>query len=239
MSSSQRPPIVLVHGAANSSIVWKFWRQELEALDWSTHAVDLRGHGADSTIDLSTVSMADYADDVVEAITRLGRAPILMGWSMGGLVAMMVAAGGQAVGYVGLAPSLPATSVDESLPLRTWTFGPEEYGITSREISDQPMMPDLDAEERTIALSSLGLESRLARDERKRGIVITDLPCPALIVTGELDTEWPRERYADLHLPADRLGVKAASHWGLVLNRRAIARAMPVVSDWLANLARD
>jgi hypothetical protein len=73
--------------------------------------------------------------------------------------------------------------------------------------------------------------SRLARDERKRGIVIGHLPCPLLIVTGELDTSWPRERYAGLELLAGYVAVEACSHWGLVLNRRALSRLVPIVSD--------
>ena len=94
-------------------------------------------------------------------------------------------------------------------------------------------MPDLDAAERQIALSSLGHESRLARDERQQGIVLERLPCPLLLVTGTLDRNWPAERYADFLLPADRLSVPDASHWGLVLNRRALASAVPTILDWL------
>ena len=113
--------------------------------------------------------------------------------------------------------------------LRVGEFGPEEYGITSRDPDEQPAMTDLDREERLIALGSLGRESRYARDERQRGIVVTSLPCPLLIVTGTDDRQWPRERYAGLHLPAEHLVAEGASHWGLVLNRRALATTIPAV----------
>jgi hypothetical protein len=53
-------------------------------------------------------------------------------------------------------------------------------------------MADLDRDERVVALESLGLESRMARDERKAGIVIAAAPCPMLVVTGTADTQWPR-----------------------------------------------
>jgi len=39
-------------------------------------------------------------------------------------------------------------------------------------------MPDLDREERLVALSSLGPESLLARDDRQAGIMLGPLPCP-------------------------------------------------------------
>ena len=94
-------------------------------------------------------------------------------------------------------------------------------------------MPDLDLEERRIALASLAKESRHARDERKRGIVIQSLPCPLLIVNGEKDTAWPSHLYDNLWLKADRLSVPGASHWGLVLNRRALSSVIPQVCSWL------
>jgi hypothetical protein len=85
---------------------------------------------------------------------------------MGGLVALIVAATGVAGACVGLAPSTPVRQLKTSVALRTGEFGGEEYGITSRDPDEQPAMPDLDREERLIALASLGRESRLARDER-------------------------------------------------------------------------
>lgn len=230
---SQHPPIVLVHGAANSAAVWAFWQRELAARGWASYAIDLRGHGASGAVDLSNASMEDYAGDVRGLVRQLTPRPIVMGWSMGGLVALMAATTGDAAACVALAPSSPARTRDASIPLRPCVFGPEEYGITSRGADDQPAMPDLDREERAVALVSLGPESRLARDGRKAGIVIESLPCPLLIVTGAEDRLWPRATYDGLWLPAERIDIAGASHWGLVLNRRALAQAVPAVVGWL------
>jgi pimeloyl-ACP methyl ester carboxylesterase len=153
---------------------------------------------------------------------------------MGGLVAMMAAARSNAVACVGLAPSIPKRTTDSSVALRTGEFGPEDYGITSRDINHQPAMPDLDHDERRIALDSLGSESRRARDERKAGIVIEALRCPLLIVTGGTDRQFPPEQYDDFPLAAERVCIDGASHWGLVLSRRALAGAVPAVLGWLA-----
>ena len=112
-------------------------------------------------------------------------------------------------------------------------FGPEEYGIASRDPNDQPAMPDLDLDERNVALASLAPESRLARDERKAGIVIESLPCPLLIATGAADANWPRSAYDGLWLQADYIEVEAASHWGLVLNHRALGTLAPRIVSWM------
>jgi pimeloyl-ACP methyl ester carboxylesterase len=235
--ASDRPPVVLVHGAANSAGVWRFWQAALAERGWPSYAVDLRGHGRSTPCDLSRASMRDYAGDVASVVEQLATTPVVVGWSMGGLIAMMVAARREAVACVGLAPSTPARAVDPSVELRSGEFGPEEYGITSDDPADQPAMPDLDYQERETALASLGRESRLARDERKAGVVIEALPCPLLIVTGSADAQWPRSQYDGLWLQADFVEVEGASHWGLVLSRRALAQAAPAVVAWLEGAA--
>jgi pimeloyl-ACP methyl ester carboxylesterase len=232
--SIDRPSIILVHGAANSGTVWRFWQRHLVEHGWATYAIDLRGHGRSAAVDLSHTTMGDYAADVRVLARQFRRPPIVMGWSMGGLVAMLAAVDGGAAACVALAPSTPARQCDASVVLRTEEFGAEEYGITSDDPETQPTMPDLDRQERLIALASLSRESRLARDERQAGIVIEALPCPLLLVTGTADRAWPRERYADLWLKADDLSVAGASHWGLVLNRRALTMMVPAVVQWMA-----
>jgi pimeloyl-ACP methyl ester carboxylesterase len=232
--TTDAPPLILVHGAANAAAVWSVWQQRLADAGWASYALDLRGHGRSAPLDLSHISMHDYAADVRALAAQLKRPPVLMGWSMGGLVAMMTAADGGASACVALAPSMPARSRDTHMTLRTGEFGPEEYGVSDRNPDHQPAMPDLDRDERVIALSSLGKESRLARDERQAGVVIEAIRCPLLIVTGTTDTQWPRERYHHLWLKADYLSVEGASHWGLVLNRRALVTTIPAVLRWLA-----
>ncbi len=230
---SAYPPIVLIHGAANSASVWAYWQPALAQAGFASYAVNLRGHGPEEDDDLSNTSMHDYADDVRSCVEQLDSKPVVMGWSMGGLVAMMIASAGEATVCIGLAPSTPTRELDASRDIRRGEFGPEEYGITSDDPEDQPAMPDLDVEERQIALASLGRESRRARDERKAGIVIESLPCPLLIVTGSNDHQWPASAYDGLWLDAAYREIESASHWGLVLSRGALAETLPLVTDWV------
>jgi pimeloyl-ACP methyl ester carboxylesterase len=234
-----RPPIVLVHGAANSAAVWTFWQRMLAERGWASYAVDLRGHGASTPCDLSRTTMQDYTDDVVSVARTFTQPPIFLGWSMGGLVAMMAAAECGARAVVGLAPSTPAAARNPDKVIQHGEFGPEEYGITPDDADEQPAMPDLDREERAIALASLGRESRWARGERAAGIVIECMPCALLIVTGTADRQWPRERYDGMPLPSEHLRADGSSHWGLVLNRRTLATLVPRVIEWIERRAQD
>ena len=234
LNLSNRPPVLLVHGAANSAVVWRFWQQSLAHRGWASYAVDLRGHGKSSG-SVDGVLMSDYADDVTAIAQDLAEMPVVMGWSMGGLVAIILATRGLARACVGLAPSAPAAVRDDSVQIRNGVFGPEEYGITSENPAEQPAMADLDMEERLIALESASRESRAARDDRKAGIVIGSVSCPILVVTGSEDRDWPRSAYDDMNLPTEYLESRGSSHWGLVLNRRLLPELSSRVTDWLVS----
>lgn len=229
-SVALRPSFVLVHGAANSGSVWSHWQRALATHGFASYAIDLRGHGASDPVDLSRTSMHDYAADVAKLMRQLSSPPIVIGWSMGGLAAMLAVQHASARAFVGLAPSTPATKRDASKPLREGVFGIEEYGITDFDPdAEQPAMFDLDRDERAIALASRSQESRYARDERAAGVVVGTIDCPALIVTSTGDSQWPRSRYDGMPLPVEHMSVDGASHWGLVLNRRVLADLVPRV----------
>ena len=81
------PAVVFVHGAACNR---RFWRQQVPRFS-SAHrvvAVDLRGHGeSDAPSERYTVRL--FAEDLASTCTRLGiESPVVIGHSLGGLVAL-------------------------------------------------------------------------------------------------------------------------------------------------------
>ena len=231
-----------MHGAANSAGVWRFWRERLEAAGYTTRAPDLRGHGAAPCADLARVSMADYVADVAAAVRGLSRPPVLVGWSMGGLLALMYGAVAPTLGVLALGPSTPGSLLEApaSRQPAPGLLGPETYGITDRTSVSQPAMPDLDPEEIGVALASLGPESAFARQERRRGVWFDPRGStgPVLIAAGERDESFPPAacRRVARFLNAGYAEFPGASHWGLVLNRRALDAAWPEISGWLERL---
>lgn len=237
-----RPAVVLVHGAANSAGVWRFWRERLEAHGFPTRAPDLRGHGTAPCDDLGQVSMADYVADVQAVVATLPAPPVLVGWSMGALVALMYGAVAPTLGVLALAPSTPGPLLEApaAQPPAAGVYGPEAYGITSVTSPDQPAMPDLDAEEVAIALASLGSESVFARQERRCGVWFhpRGFVGGVLVAAGERDELFPPSacRRVARFLNAEYLEISGASHWGLVLNRRALDAAWPAILAWFERL---
>ena len=85
-----KPPLVLLHGLMASGACWSPLARSLEA-DYDVVMPDARGHGK-SSAPPQRYRYEDHASDVIELIRGLGlSAPILLGHSMGGMTAAVVA----------------------------------------------------------------------------------------------------------------------------------------------------
>jgi pimeloyl-ACP methyl ester carboxylesterase len=101
------PPLLFVHGYFGLAIVFERMMQCLSAKGHRCVAIDLRGHGASAlTGDLGKVSIHEYADDV-DRVARLLGDPVIVGHSMGGLLAQLAAVRGVAKGIVLMSPAPP------------------------------------------------------------------------------------------------------------------------------------
>jgi pimeloyl-ACP methyl ester carboxylesterase len=101
------PPFLFVHGYFGLAIAFERMMECLTAKGHRCVAIDLRGHGDSSlTGNLGKVSIRDYADDV-ERVARFLGDPVIVGHSMGGLLAQIAAVRGVAKGLVLMSPAPP------------------------------------------------------------------------------------------------------------------------------------
>lgn len=99
----------MIHGAFCGPWSFDAFRNPFEAAGYKVHAPVLRhhDHGRAPPPALGRVSLTDYAADLEKLIHGLDQTPVLIGHSMGGLLAQMLAAKGLARACVLLAPSAP------------------------------------------------------------------------------------------------------------------------------------
>ncbi len=90
----QRPTTVLVHGLDSCRETWAGVLADLTRAGYPAIAVDLRGHGESPMGDPAEFGPESLAADVIAAIEARGIPPpvVLVGHSMGGRVAMQIAA---------------------------------------------------------------------------------------------------------------------------------------------------
>lgn len=112
---SQRPPIVFIHGAFVTHQTWAGWIEEFAKQGWASVAASMRGRLGVGPARAAGVTIKDYVADTLKVIDTLDQMPIVIGHSMGGLVAQKIAELGKCRAAVLLssAPSgmLPAQPV--------------------------------------------------------------------------------------------------------------------------------
>jgi pimeloyl-ACP methyl ester carboxylesterase len=84
-------PLLFVHGLFAAGWMFERWMTYFAERGRVAYALDLRGHGASGRVtDLGRVSLGDYVDDALCATRALGNV-IVIGHSMGGLIAQRLA----------------------------------------------------------------------------------------------------------------------------------------------------
>jgi pimeloyl-ACP methyl ester carboxylesterase len=99
--------------------VFSEFRQPFEVAGYETHAPNLPHHERAADLDaLAELGVGDFTDAMVAYAQGLNNAPILIGHSLGGLIAQLIATRMKCAALVLLAPSppwgVPATTLDET-----------------------------------------------------------------------------------------------------------------------------
>lgn len=157
--SAKRPPLVMLHGAFAGPWSFDSFRKPFEAAGYTVHAPVLRHHdrGMSPPRELGGTGLLDYAKDLAKFIDGLDEPPILLGHSLGGLLAQMLAARGKARVLMLLAPS-PPWGV---LPTTLFEIASAQTIMMHGPIWNQVLRPDYEV----AASASL---DKLSKAERKR-----------------------------------------------------------------------
>lgn len=241
---SRKPPLLLVHGALGGSWMWSSFATFFAERGWEAHAMNFRGHYTSDVADLARTSMRDYADDIGVAIRQLGRPPVVIGWGIGALAAMLYAERGRTLGLVLLAPSPPAAALprhpsDLELKAVPGVYDARWWGWITSPDKLREMMPDMtDAEiEKVQEMLAGARESGSARRERMLGVEVdaARIDVDTLVIgAGRDDVIHPTEarRTADL-LGATYEFIPSASHYGLVMGSETWPQVAASVLGWL------
>lgn len=201
---SARPPLLLVHGLCGGAWMWQNYQARLAAAGYQSHAIDLRGHhGSRPVPDIGKVSINEYVEDALTAASKLDN-PIVIGHSMGGLIAQKVAEAGACRALVLIASAPPRW-----IPIMSWTLLLRQLKHMPDLLLRRPIVPDRgDADvlmfNRTPLADRDAQYARLVPDSGRAGFEISfggidvqeqRMTAPTLVVTG-LDDQFVVPRVA-------------------------------------------
>jgi pimeloyl-ACP methyl ester carboxylesterase len=87
-----RPPVLFLHGLFSNPTLVTDWIEFLESAGYACHAPAMPGHEPVDPNVLSRITLSDYVDHALAVYDELDEAPIVIGHSIGGLIAHHVAA---------------------------------------------------------------------------------------------------------------------------------------------------
>ena len=204
-----RPPIVLLHGFSMSHAVFI---PLMAALSDRYHVIapDLRGHGLSPKPHGAYGDSAAWADDIARVLAPLDR-PVLLGWSMGGRVAMDYLRHHGDAGLSGLAligsytGPVPAATKANRGPMFDETQREDGTARFVRACTKDPLHEALT---RTLLDEALLCPHHVRVDLADRDEDYTDdarsVTVPTLVLHGDADAIVPPAASADHNIPNAR-----------------------------------
>jgi pimeloyl-ACP methyl ester carboxylesterase len=246
--------VVMIHGAFAGGWCFEPFAGALRARGWTCHAPELRFHGEPATRPdprLATTSVADYTADMAAFVAGLGEKPVLIGHSMGGLIAQQLAAKGQARAVLLLASVAPWGLLPTSEAERAVATGLMSAGAFWTqalqpvfEVAAKDSLASLDPASQRRVFAKLGPESGRALFElffwmfdgqRTIAVDAERVTCPVLVVAGSNDkvvAAGTQRRIAQL-FGHDAVFQEARGHGHMLLLEKGWEQLAQLCADWM------
>ncbi len=208
---------VMIHGAGGGGWEYRFWKPAFERAGWQVIAPDL----VPAKGGLKQTKFTDYVDQVISWVPKKHGKVVLIGASLGGILALKAAERikpGAVILINGVSPAGvdPAKRKSDPIPdVIRWANGPLK--------DTRDAMPDSDEATILWAHPQWRDESGSVLRTTRAGVKTTPPTCPVLVVIGTKDTDIPpaTSRATATWARADVFEYANTSHVGPLLGRRA------------------
>jgi pimeloyl-ACP methyl ester carboxylesterase len=250
--------VVLLHGAWARGDSWGPARAAFEERGYTVHTPTLRHHELplrEGAMKIAPLSARDYADDIVALVDSLDSPPLLMGLSLGGLLAQLVAARTRHAGVVAACP-VPAAGIFAATPATLNSVGNiwGRHFLRSRPWANPVYPPTWQRFRRWIAnaqaeedardfYADLVCESGRACCEifsfldrsKATSVDFTAVTTPVLVIRGECDRVVPPQiapKTAARYQRGTYVEIPRADH--LAFSGQVLPVTMSHIDDWIA-----
>lgn len=226
-TTEKRPPIVFVHGAYTGSWMWSKYIPHFVSKGLKCYVMNMRSHYKSRALDMTRITFEDYLEDIREVVAQCGEAPILIGFSMGGILCQKLAESAELAGLI---------LIDSSISKEVYEIAP--YEVAAEMPSDlivpaptREEITSIDETEEDIAFQIKYLAMESAKAFRafafhfgaKEGISINSerITCPCLVIKAiSCEADDKRGIAEAEHLKAEYTGFWNTTHTGLLVGKR-------------------
>ncbi|MBB6020409.1 pimeloyl-ACP methyl ester carboxylesterase [Paenibacillus sp. JGP012] len=237
-TGTTRAPLLFVHGAYTGSWMWSKYIPHFVEQGWDCYAMNLRSHYKSRVLDLSRITVEDYLEDIREVLSLMHEPPVLIGFSMGGILSQKIAETAELAGLIIIDTSI-SKEVHDALPY------PAADRIQPGMIMPAPLREELatiDESTEDIAFQRRYLQMESAKAFctfsalcGAQGISIDGkrITCASLVIKAVSSEDEDRRG----QLTADQLGAKYAglrdtTHTGLLVGQR-YKEVVDIMLEWL------
>jgi pimeloyl-ACP methyl ester carboxylesterase len=237
-AANHRPPLLFVHGAYTGSWMWSKYVPHFIEEGYYCYVMNMRSHYMSRTMDITQITFEDYLEDIREIIGECEEPPILIGFSMGGILCQKIAEEGSIAGLV-----LVDTSISKEVNILAPYENPTEDTLgmvmpaplrEEESIDESPV--DIAFQKKYLAMeSSKAIRAMACWIKGNEGISIADskITCPCLVIKAvSSERDDLQGRATAKQLKGEYLGLWHTSHTGLLVGQRYL-EAVERISDWL------
>jgi len=237
------PPLLFVHGGYTGSWMWSKYIPHFVRQGYPCYVMNLRSHYKSRVMDMSQITFEDYLEDIKEIIAEIiadcGEEPIIIGFSVGGILCQKIAETEKCAGLI-LIDSCISKEVNEVVPydvLIENTIGmiapaPERNEDSSIDESKE----DIVFQKKYLSMeSSKAIVACGCWIKGVEGISInrSAIKCPTLVIKSVNNNEDDRRGKAEAqHLNAEYTGFWNTTHTGLLAGQR-YNEVVNRIMEWL------
>ncbi|WHX49018.1 alpha/beta hydrolase [Paenibacillus woosongensis] len=244
-AAKNSPPLLFVHGAFTGSWMWSKYIPHFTREGWTCYVMNLRSHYKSRLMDMTKITFEDYLEDIREVIHEVVAeccaAPILIGFSMGGILGQKLAETVELTGLV-LIDSVISQEVHEEVPyehLEPLTAAivmpaPAREEHTSIDESAE----DIAFQRKYLAMESSRAYNAFAFSAESKGISIDSsaISCPCLVIKAvSCEDDDRRGRVTAEHLRAEYKSLWDTTHTGVLIGQRYM-ESVAAIMGWLKGL---
>lgn len=206
---------------------------------WKCYAMNMRSHYKSRQMDLTKITIEDYLEDMKEVVMECDASPIVIGFSMGGILSQKLAETVEIAGLV-LIDSVLSREVHEVAPYKSLNQKRTEIVVPApvREeySSIDESADDIGFQRKYLAMESAKAYNAFSFSSETKGISIDSgaISCPCLVIKAvNNDNDDRQGRVTAEQLRGEYVGLWNTTHTGVLVGQRYM-EAVERIMEWLS-----